>query len=130
MCPECFVYFRTCSAFAGHTGHTFAKASAAFFGCKVGGHHEYIGVFQPGYVELDPGSTPDWTFVLPEKEVKPFTTRTAKTEPDETGPQRMQTFKEVKYGTNISPAPNYNYSHREETVPVGLGHPDNAMLVP
>ena len=60
LCDDAFIYFRTCSTFAGDEGAEFAKDAGDFFDSKVGGHLENIALKQPGYVEYTPGEQPQW----------------------------------------------------------------------
>ncbi|HQY62951.1 MAG: DUF4347 domain-containing protein [Myxococcales bacterium] len=54
------VWLRTCEAFGGPSGHTFARALSRRLGCRVAGHTHVIGVVQSGLVSLAPGGEPRW----------------------------------------------------------------------
>jgi hypothetical protein len=58
--PDALVWFRTCGAFGGAAGHTFAAACAARFGCRVAGHTFVIGPLQSGLHTVTPTSPPSW----------------------------------------------------------------------
>lgn len=57
---EPLVWLRTCEAFGGPSGHTFAAALASRLGARVAGHTHVIGVLQSGLVALRPGEAPSW----------------------------------------------------------------------
>lgn len=57
---EPLVWLRTCEAFGGPSGHTFARALTRRLGCRVAGHTHVIGVVQSGLVALAPGEEPAW----------------------------------------------------------------------
>ena len=61
---EPLVWLRTCEAFGGEKGQTFAKALATRLEARVAGHTHVIGVLQSGLVSLRPGEEPSWPLTL------------------------------------------------------------------
>lgn len=61
---EPLVWLRTCEAFGGEKGQTFAKALATRLDTRVAGHTHVIGVLQSGLVSLRPGEEPTWPTTL------------------------------------------------------------------
>jgi RHS repeat-associated protein len=57
------IIFKGCNVFRTQTGKTFAQSASNFFGVTVGGHTQFIGQWgrYPGYQELKPGQTPNWS---------------------------------------------------------------------
>jgi hypothetical protein len=58
---DCVIWWRCCSVFQGHRGHSFASALVEGLGCTVAAHTRVIGPWQPGLHVHRPGQQISWT---------------------------------------------------------------------
>lgn len=58
---DSLIWFRTCSTFAGESGHQFAKSWANTMGCRIAGYTHIIGPWQSGLHSIRPGEEPSWS---------------------------------------------------------------------
>lgn len=60
LAPNARIWFRSCSVFAGLSGHNFARAWTDFFGCRIAAHTHIINFWQAGLHTARPGVPPHW----------------------------------------------------------------------
>ena len=58
--PQALIWLRTCSSFAGPSGHRFALDLSVRTGRRVAGSTFLIGLWHSGQHSLRPGQTPSW----------------------------------------------------------------------